>query len=185
MGMSADRDPRDDVALLSAVTDGDTGALRTLYSRHAPWLAVRLRRRCNDADVVSDVLQDLFVAVWKGADGFRGEGEVGAWLWGIGVRRLISRLRTRSRLTSPLAEVDLEPELGAEEAVLVGVEYGQLGPALAGLSPELREVIQATILDGLTTKETARLLGIPQGTVKTRAMRARAHLREHLIEGTL
>ncbi|HEX9763276.1 MAG TPA: RNA polymerase sigma factor [Acidimicrobiia bacterium] len=181
--MSADRDPRDDVALLAAVSDGDTGALRTLYLRHSPWLSVRLRRRCNDDDVVSDVLQDTFVAVWRGADRFQGEGEVGAWLWGIGIRRLISRLRTGTRLSAPLSDVNLESELGVEDEVLVGVEYGRLGPALASLSPELREVVQATILDGLTTKETARLLGIPQGTVKTRAMRARAQLREHLIEG--
>lgn len=183
--MGADRDPRDDVALLSAVSDGDTGALRTLYSRHAPWLSVRLRGRCNDADVIGDVLQDVFVAVWHGADGFRGEGEVGAWLWGIGIRRLISRLRNRNRLSVPLTKIDLETELGVEDAVLVGVEYGQLGPALASLSPELREVVQATILDGLTTKEAARLLGIPQGTVKTRAMRARAQLREYLVGGTI
>ena len=48
---------------------------------------------------------------------------------------------------------------------------------MAGLSPELRAVMQATVLDGLTTREAARLLGIPAGTVKTRAMRARAELR--------
>ena len=68
----------------------------------------------------------------------------------------------------------------AEEQVLLGVEYGDLGTALNRLSPELRAVMQATVLDGLTTKEAARLLGIPQGTVKTRLMRARAELRKVL-----
>ena len=62
----------------------------------------------------------------------------------------------------------------------LGVEYGDLGVALNRLSPELRAVMQATVLDGLTTKEAARLLGIPQGTVKTRLMRARSELREVL-----
>ncbi len=61
------------------------------------------------------------------------------------------------------------------------MEHGDLGRALDALSPELRAVVQATILDGLTTREAARLLGVPTGTVKTRAMRARAQLREALV----
>ena len=73
-----------------------------------------------------------------------------------------------------------EIEPSAEEAVLTGVEYGDLAGALNRLSPELRAVVQATILDDLTTKEAGRLLGIPAGTVKTRMMRARAQLREEL-----
>jgi RNA polymerase sigma-70 factor, ECF subfamily len=52
--------------------------------------------------------------------------------------------------------------------------------ALDRLSPELRAVMQATVLDGLTTREAAKLLRIPQGTVKTRLMRARRELREAL-----
>jgi RNA polymerase sigma-70 factor (ECF subfamily) len=64
--------------------------------------------------------------------------------------------------------------------VLLGLEHGELGPALDRLSPELRAVVRATVLDGLTTREAGRLLGIPSGTVKTRMMRARAQLREDL-----
>jgi len=68
----------------------------------------------------------------------------------------------------------------AEEQVLLGVEYGDLGGALRQLPPELRAVVEATIFDGLTTKEAGQLLGIPNGTVKTRLMRARVALREDL-----
>ena len=71
-------------------------------------------------------------------------------------------------------------ELSAEDQVLIGVEYGDLAGALNRLSPELRAVVQATVLDGLTTSEAARLLGIPTGTVKTRMMRAKAQMREVL-----
>jgi RNA polymerase sigma-70 factor (ECF subfamily) len=71
-------------------------------------------------------------------------------------------------------------ETSAEEHVLLAVQYGDVGAALASLSPELRAVVQATVLDGLTTREAAQLLGIPPGTVKTRMMRARAALRERL-----
>ena len=78
----------------------------------------------------------------------------------------------------PESWVGVEPS--AEERVLVGVEYGDLAGALDRLSPELRAVVQATVLDGLTTKEAGRLLGIPAGTVKTRMMRAKAQMREAL-----
>jgi RNA polymerase sigma-70 factor (ECF subfamily) len=64
--------------------------------------------------------------------------------------------------------------------VLAGVEHGDLAGALARLSPELRAVVQATVLDGLTTAEAGRLLGVPRGTVKTRMMRARRELRAEL-----
>jgi RNA polymerase sigma-70 factor (ECF subfamily) len=67
--------------------------------------------------------------------------------------------------------------------VLLGVEYGDLGAALGGLSPQMRAVVQATVLDGLTTREAARLLGIPANTVKTRLHRAKAQLRHDLTEG--
>ena len=169
-----------DEALLSAVAVGDRAALRLLYERHAPWLALRLARRCADRDAVDDALQDTFVAVWRSAGRYSGEGAVGAWIWGIAIRRLIDALRRR-----PRAPVEPEPapafEPSAEEQVLLGVEHGDLGGALARLSPELRAVLQATILDGLTTREASRLLGIPAGTVKTRAMRARSQLRAELI----
>lgn len=171
-----------DAELLAAVADGDLTALRELYERHAGWLAVRLKRRCGDDDAVADALQDTFLAVWHGADRFRTDGEVAAWLWGIAIRRLISRLRRRRLPTVPLLEHD-EAVVAAEELVLASVEYGDLAGALADLSPEFRSVIQATVLDGLTTREAGRLLGISPGTVKSRASRAKAQLRATLAEG--
>jgi RNA polymerase sigma-70 factor (ECF subfamily) len=124
-------------------------------------------------------VQDTFVAVWRSAGRWDRRGEVAAWIWGIGIRRLVDALR-RSR---PPADELIEfagVETSAEEHVLLAVQYGDVGAALASLSPELRAVVQATVLDGLTTREAARLLGIPPGTVKTRMMRARALLRERL-----
>jgi RNA polymerase sigma-70 factor (ECF subfamily) len=70
--------------------------------------------------------------------------------------------------------------ISAEEQVLTGVEYGDLAGALNRLSPQLRIVVQATVLDGLTSKEAAQLLGIPAGTVRTRLARAKAQMREAL-----
>lgn len=165
-----------DAELLDAIAEGRVGALRELHDRHAPWLAARLSRRVSDRDLVEEAVQDTFVVVWRKAGEFRGEGDVGAWLWGIAIRRAIDRLRSARppRWERPSVVVS------AEEAVLAGVGYGDLGAALGRLSPELMAVVQARILDGLSTREAARLLGIPSGTVKTRLMRAKKLMREQL-----
>ena len=168
-------DPRSDAELLAAIADDDRGALQVLYGRHAPWLVTRLRRRAADPGLVTEVVQDTFVAVWRGARRYDGRGEVAAWIWGIGVRRLIGALRKRTPI--PVSYASDGTVESAEDLVLLGVEHGDLAGALNSLSPELRAVVQATVLDGLTTREAARLLGIPAGTVKTRMMRARIELR--------
>jgi RNA polymerase sigma-70 factor (ECF subfamily) len=169
---------RSDVDVLAAIAAGDRHALRVLHDRHAPWLSLRLARRCADAGVVDEALQDTFMAVWRGAGRYDGRGDVGAWIWGIAIRRLIDALRRLPRSEVLVAEVD---DRGCvEEEVVLGVEHGDLGGALSQLSPQLRAVVQATVLDGLTSREAGRLLGIPTGTVKTRMMRARAQLRAAL-----
>ena len=162
----------------------DEGALRLLYERHAGWLHARLRRRCSDAEVVLDVLQDTFVAAWSGADRFRGEAEVAAWLWGIAIapvgragsagagrlqRASVRRWQSATTLTSRRRTRCLLPWSTRTWA-----------PRSDRISPQLRVVLQATILDGLSTREAATVLGIPQGTVKTRLARARAAMREEL-----
>ena len=171
---------RTDTELVAAVADGDRSALRELHARHVPWMAARLRRRCADDDIVAEAVQDTFVAIWKGARRWDGSGEVAAWMWGIGIRRLVGVLRTRRRwLPVSRSEAQERPDevMAAEEQALLGVEHGDLAGALGQLSPELRAVMQATVIDGLSTREASRLLGIPSGTVKTRAMRARQQLR--------
>ena len=171
-----------DAALLAAVAVGSAVALETLYSRHAPWLVIRLSRRCADREVVDEVLQDTFLAVWRGAGRYTGQGDAAAWVWGIAIRRLVDAFRRRPPAAYPIEDwtTDLTPIQSAEDRVLLGVEHGDLAGALGRLSPELRAVVQATVLDGLTTREAAHLLGIPAGTVKTRMMRARKALREEL-----
>ncbi len=171
-------DARSDAELLAAIADGARSGLESLYARHAPWLVIRLSRRCGDPEVVDQAIQDTFVAVWRKPHAYKGDGDVAAWLWGIGVRRLIDQLRRQPRR---LRSEDDDVQVSAEEEVLAGIEHGDLPRAINQLSPELRRVVQATVLDGLTTREAARLLGIPAGTVKTRMARARVQMREALV----
>ena len=171
-------EPRSDAELLRAVADRDRSALRDLYDRHGPWLRARLARRCGDEGVVEEVVQDTFLAVWRAPRSYRGTGDVAAWLWGVGIRRLLAAVRPRRPL--PLRLLLDPPAPSAEDVVLLGVEHGDLSAAVDGLSPELRAVVRAVVLDGLTSREAARLLGIPAATVRTRMARARTHLREAL-----
>jgi RNA polymerase sigma factor (sigma-70 family) len=173
--------PASDETLLVGVAERDIGAFRALYDRHAGWLAIRLSRRCNDRDLVADAVQDTFVAVWQKPRGFRGDGDIAAWLWGIAIRRLVSRLRQRTDVAAAFESAGTTP--AAEDQVLLSVEYGDIGEALARLSPEMRAVIQAVVLDGLSAKEAAQLLHVPVSSVKTRLYRAKAHLRATLAEG--
>lgn len=131
--------------------------------------------------MVDEVVQDTFLAVWRGAGRFE-QGTVGGWIWTIASRRLVDALRARRARPE-----DAIPAVGAaqvapsaEQLVLGGVEHGELGSALGRLSPELRAVIQATVVDGMSTRDAAAVLGLPEGTVKTRARRARLQLREAL-----
>jgi hypothetical protein len=111
--------PRSDGDLLRAVADRDRAALRDLYDRHAPWLRARLSRRCSDAGVVEEVLQDTFLAIWRKPESYRGSGDVPAWLWGIGIRRLLAAVRPRRPL--PLRLLVQPPEPSAEDVVLLFV----------------------------------------------------------------
>jgi RNA polymerase sigma-70 factor (ECF subfamily) len=194
------RETTADAALLRRVARRDERALGELYDRHAGWLTVRLARRCGSADLVDQAVQDTFLAVWRQAGRYRGDGDVAAFLWGIAIRRLVDVLRRDGvagggALSSATAvsarwlaegltvQATGERALAvrsAEDEVLLGIEYGHLGPALARLSPELRAAMEATVLDGLTYAEAGKLLGIPTGTVKSRCHRARMELREAL-----
>lgn len=184
-------DPPGEAELLRAVARGDQAAFAQLYDLTAPWLTARLRRRCRDDDLVAEVLQDTFLAVWRTAGGFAGRGEAVGWLWTIAAHRMVDAFRRRAargqltaqldQLTHDLTEQQPGPAApSAEEQALAEVLDAGLATALERLSPELRAVLRATVLDGLSTREAALLLGVPEGTVKTRAMRARRQLREAL-----
>jgi RNA polymerase sigma factor (sigma-70 family) len=177
-------DELDEGALLRRVARGDRHAFDELYRRTAPWMTVRLRRRCADEDLVAEVLQETYLAVWRSAGsqarGVTGGSAVG-WLWTIAANRLVDAFRRRARRQRlPAVSTVQTVAPAAEEEALAGGVDADLERALLALPPELREVLRAMVLDGLTVRETSVLLGVPEGTVKTRARRARIALREAL-----
>lgn len=177
------REP-DEERLLRRTARGDRAAFEELYRRTSPWLAIRLRRRCSDDQIVAEVMQETYLAVWRAAGSFAGVvagGSAVGWVWTIAVRRLIDAYRRRAHHANPPPGVHESLSApAAEEEALAGTVGDSVGDALRSLAPELREVLQAMALDGLSVRETAILLGLPEGTVKTRARRARIAMREAL-----
>lgn len=170
-----------DAALLRLVAGQDRDAFEQLYRRNAPWLFLRLARRCSDEQVVADVVQETFLAVWRAAASYRGAGSASGWIWSIASRRLIDAFRRRARQhTEVLAPLAVDVSVSSEDVVLDGLIDERLIAAVATLSPQMRAVLQATVIDGLSVRETSTLLGVPENTVKTWSHRARLRLREEL-----
>lgn len=172
----------DEEHLVRRAAKGDQAAFAEFYRRTAPWLAVRLRRRCADEQVVAEVMQETYLAVWRAASAFAGTAAGGSavgWVWTIAARRLVDAYRRRARDARAPVVVDVAAPAAEEEALRATVG-DDVGDALRRLAPELRSVLQAMVLDGMSVRETAVLLGVPEGTVKTRARRARIAMRKAL-----
>jgi RNA polymerase sigma-70 factor (ECF subfamily) len=169
----------DDDALIAAVADGDDIALRELFARHAPWLAARLRAVLPAADV-EDVLQETFLAVWRGAYGFRLEGSAGGWLWGIARRQAAGWLRRRGPaelLLPAVAAADGRDTGDPADAALSAAEVAEAVKVLGPEGSAVREVWRLMYVEDRTVTEVAGLMGVPEGTVKSRAHRVRQLMR--------
>jgi RNA polymerase sigma-70 factor (ECF subfamily) len=159
----------DDDELIAALAAGDDAALRELFTRHASWLGARLRAALPPPDV-EDVLQETFLAVWKGASAYRARGTPRAWLWVIARNQAALLLRKRGPATAQL-----------EETAPTGLDPAEVALARADIAAALNgpegEVLRLMYVEDRPVAEVAALLGVPAGTVKSRAHRARRLLR--------
>jgi RNA polymerase sigma-70 factor (ECF subfamily) len=169
----------DDDELIARLAGGDDVALRELFRRHAPWLAARLRTVLPAADV-EDVLQETFLGAWRSASNFRPQEAAGGWLWVIARRQAAMWLRRHGHDESPEL-VDRPAEQDQVEAAIVRAD---LNVALKALGPEDgpdRAVWNLLYEQDRPVAQVAQLLGVPEGTVKSRAHRVRRLLRAALI----
>jgi RNA polymerase sigma-70 factor (ECF subfamily) len=174
----------DSAALMECVTSGDERALAVLYDRYAGLLYSMLLRILNDTGEAEEVLQDLFLQVWRRADRFdASRGRPLAWLVVMGRSRALSRLRiTRRRETvqpreefcfeSVASPADLENEIARRQLA------ERLRAALQTLRPKQKEVLELAYFEGLTQTEIAIRTETPLGTVKSRARAALQTLKE-------
>ena len=178
------REEMDDDGLIAAVAAGDDRSLRELLSRHGPWLAARLRRVLPAAEV-EDVLQETFLAVWRGARGYRPAGSAGGWIWGIARRQAALWLRRRgpAELTLPAVAVNGRDPDDPAEAALQRAELADAERALGPAGGARREIWRLMYVEDRPVAEVAELMGVPEGTVKSRAHRARRLMRAALRRG--
>jgi RNA polymerase sigma-70 factor (ECF subfamily) len=172
----------DDDELIAAMAGGDDTALRELFTRHAPWLAARLRAVLPAAEV-EDVLQETFLAVWGGARGYRPQGSAGGWVWGIARRQAALWLRRRGPALQPLPALVADDARLAADPADVALSRAELADAVAALGPDGspdREAWRLMYVEDRPVAEAAVLMGVPEGTVKSRAHRARRLMRAAL-----
>lgn len=169
-----------DSDLLERIRAGDQLALQTLYGRHHVKIyrfALRLVR--NEA-AAEDVVSEVFIDVWRNASGFAGRSEASTWLLAIARNKAYSQLRRRKEdELDEEAAGQIEDVADNPEVTLQKKNKGELLRALlTKLSPEHREVIDLVYYHDRSVEEVAEIVGVPEGTVKTRMFHARKRLSE-------
>jgi RNA polymerase sigma-70 factor (ECF subfamily) len=178
-----------DLALFDRIARADAGALGELYDRHSRVLHGLIWRILRDTNESEEVLQDVFVRVWKKADTYDAVlGTPLAWLVRIARNRAIDRLRARRSRPVSAADDDALDTLRSDdtgapspEQIAWTSEQGRaVRAALAHLVPEQRVLIEHAFFLGYTQSELAARFGLPLGTVKTRVRTGMLAMREHL-----
>jgi len=171
-----------DLDLIRAVAAGDERALRQIYERNAPWLAVRLRRTLPIA-AVEDVLQETFLAVWRGAHRYTGSGELGGWLWGIARRQAAMWLRAHGRIDASFDEViGLARDTGIDPSnqAIARIELQQAFAAAGAPGSQGRDLARRVFIEDQSLVDIAADLDIPAGTVKSRVFNLRQRMKQAL-----
>ena len=170
----------DEPALIARCRAGDTAAYRTLVERHrdrAYGLALRILRSAPDAE---EVAQDAFVRAWLGLRDYRGDAAFATWLHRIVARRALDRaaiLRGRRAREESLERVEVPGVAGAAPTR----ESRRIALLMETLPDALRGVVTLFYFEERPVAEIARILRVPEGTVKTHLSRARAALRREWL----
>jgi RNA polymerase sigma-70 factor (ECF subfamily) len=167
---------RSDAELLAAHVAGDRYAFEELFYRHHRQLYRLALITSHNREDAADALQDAMLKAHSRAPSFRHDASVSSWLYRIVVNACLDRLRrNKTHAVQPLEDAHHvgDPTPRVDTALVVE-------RALLRLPVEQRAVVVAVDMQGYSVAETARLLGVPEGTVKSRCSRARAKLAESL-----
>lgn len=169
-----------DGALVAAAREGDHGAFRELYDRHAGRLLAFLLRVSGDRADAEETLQDAFVKAWQRLGQFAGRSRFATWLTSIAVNELRSSRRARARRGRRLADCP-DPDLLATADPGCGIEeLADLELAVADLPPRARMVFVLATVGEYRHDEIAAIMGIAPGTCKAQLHRARRLLARRL-----
>lgn len=176
MGLGVQR-LRSDAELLAAHVAGDRYAFGELFGRHQRQLHRLARMTTRTPQDAEDALQDAMLSAHRGARAFRYDSAVSSWLHRIVVNACLDRLRrTTAQRTVPLEDDDYPiADRSAQVDTAIMVQR-----ALMRLPVEQRAAVVAVDMQGYSIADTARMLGVAEGTVKSRCARARVRLAELL-----
>lgn len=182
------RSNAEDVALIRRMCDADETALGALYDRWMRSLYSLVVHLLKDPDEAEDVVEETFWQAWRRCSSYEpSRGAVSTWLFTIGRRRALDRLRAKARrredslthegrVLADMPSAAPDPSQNAEGSE----RRAHVLAALADLPEEQREVLELGYFQGLTQNEIANATGQPLGTVKTRMRLAMQKLREPL-----
>ena len=170
-----------DETLIEAIGQRDRRAMALLYGRHHVRVYRFAVRVTGDATLAEDIASDVFLDVWRHADGFKARAQVSTWLLAIARNKSLSALRRRSDMQLDCETIEIEdpadnPEISVDKRNRSEV----IRRCLSQLSAVQREVIDLVYYHEKTAAEVARIVGVPASTVKTRMFYARQRMGEFL-----
>lgn len=166
-----------DAELIAAHAAGDPHAFSELVRRHRDRMWAVALRTLRDPEEAADALQEAFISAFRAAASFRAESQVTTWLHRIVVNACLDRMRRRqTRPTVPLPEAGPGEPVAPRDAMAERETRLVVQAALNELPEEQRAPIVLVDVEGYSVAETAQLLGIAEGTVKSRCARGRAKL---------
>ena len=173
---------RSDADLLRAHVAGDSGAFAEIVRRHRDRLWAVALRTVGDREEAADAVQDALLSAYRGASGFRGDSAVTTWLHRIVVNACLDRIRRqRAHPTVPLpgdGGPDADRYAGPEPAAQAPDQDTAMTvrAALAELPAEQRAALVLVDMQGYPVAEAAQILGVAEGTIKSRCARGRARM---------
>lgn len=177
------RDELDDMTLVERARDGDRRALGELLGRHnraALRVAAVITGSTQEAD---DIVQDAYIKVTRGLGTFQGRSEPRSWILRVVANEAKNHVRSRVRRLrrdDREAARGLRVSVDAEAAALDQLDRAELAAALGRLRAADRAVLGCRFVADLSEAETAEVLALPRGTVKSRTSRALERLRTEL-----
>jgi RNA polymerase sigma-70 factor, ECF subfamily len=169
-------------SVLQRIAQGDKRAVEECLDTYGGLVWSLARRMCPKREDAEDSVQEIFIEIWKNAGRFDEQSSETTFVAMIARRRLIDRLRSFNRRisTDSLEDVLAEPSTRADEAMQTLIEAKQAAKAMRNLRPEQRQVLQLSIIQGLSHQEISDATGMPLGTVKTHARRGLLQIKELL-----
>ncbi|WP_433507285.1 RNA polymerase sigma factor [Pseudonocardia halophobica] len=176
-----------DAALVARLTEGDDRALAEIYDRYGRPAWSLARRICADDGLAEDVVQEVFLTLWRDPARFdAGRGAFATWLLTLVHHKAVDAVRREATIRRRAVSVEDTDEAptpagpGADLEALGAVVAGQVRDALGGLPAEQRQALALAYYGGYTQREVATLTGVPLGTVKSRMFTGLARLRAAL-----